>query len=271
MSATASAISATNLSRRIDPTGVDRELEELACVLNAMFERLEAAFQRQTRFTADASHELRTPLAIIRAHAELALARPRTTEEYRETVETCLQAASRMTSLVDGLLTLARVDAGKLELQQQSVNLTRVIEESVALFRPLAESKSMTLSACLEPVRVMGDAVRLAQVITNLLSNAVQYNRMGGEILVSLKADATEAFFSVSDTGCGIPEESRSHIFERFYRVDRARSRTSGGNGLGLAICKSIVDAHGGAIDFTTELNRGSTFSVRLPCQVNET
>jgi heavy metal sensor kinase len=266
ISATASAISATNLSERIDPAQVDVELAELARVLNATFERLEAAFERQARFTADASHELRTPLAILRSHAELSLSRPRTAAEYRETVETCLGAARRMTALVEGLLTLARADAGKLDLRREPVDLRQVIGESVALFRPLADGRGVSLAASLGPAEVTGDPVRLGQVATNLLSNAVQYNRPGGEVRVQLGVASGEAVLSVTDTGCGIPAEDRAHIFERFYRVDKARSRASGGNGLGLAICKSIVEGHGGTIDFETEPGRGSTFRVRLPC-----
>ncbi len=265
ISATASAISATNLSERIDAAGVDRELADLARVLNDTFDRLEAAFERQARFTADASHELRTPLAILRTHAELALARPRSAEEYRETIETCHRAAVRMSALVEGLLTLARADAGKLELLRQPVDLRQVVEEGVALFRPLAEGKDVRLTANLAPAAVVGDGVRLAQVVTNLLSNAIHYNRAGGEVGVRLTVEAGEALLAVSDTGCGIPEEDRPHLFERFYRVDKARSRASGGNGLGLAICKSVVEGHGGTIGFTTHAGRGSTFTVRLP------
>lgn len=270
ITATASAISATNLSQRLDADRVDRELEEMARVLNAMFDRLEAAFERQARFTADASHELRTPLAIIRTHAELALSRPRSNEEYKETITTCLRASSRMTGLVDGLLTLARADAGKLDLVRKNVDWKHAVEESIALLRPLAEEKKVTLSADLEPAVVTGDNIRLAQVVTNLVSNAVQYNHSGGEIRVRLRVMAGETILSVQDTGCGIPEEDQPHIFERFYRVDKARSRASGGNGLGLAICKSIVDTHGGTIGFETKLHTGSTFWVRLPTPVAE-
>jgi heavy metal sensor kinase len=266
ISATASAISAASLSQRIDPAQVDRELADLAGVLNAMFARLEAAFERQARFTADASHELRTPLAIIRSHAELALNRPRSAEEYRQTIETCLRASDRMTALVQGLLTLARADAGKLDLQRKPVELKEVVEESVALFRPLAEEKGVSLDARLARATVAGDSGRLAQVVTNLLSNAVQYNRPGGNVHAELRVASGKAVLSVADTGVGIPEEDRPHLFERFYRVDKARSRASGGNGLGLAICKSIVEAHGGRIGFETEPGRGSRFWVRLPC-----
>ncbi|HTU19414.1 MAG TPA: ATP-binding protein [Gemmataceae bacterium] len=266
ISATATAISATSLSERIDTDNIDVELAGLAKVLNAMFGRLEAAFERQARFTADASHELRTPLAIIRNHAELALARERPAEEYREAIEACLRASGRMTALVDGLLTLARADAGKLGLQLQAVDLRQLIEESVELFRRMAESKGLTLEARLAPAEVTGDPASLAQVVTNFLSNAVRYNRPTGAIRVELSVTDGEALFAVADTGCGIPVEDRPYLFERFYRVDKARSRASGGNGLGLAICKSIVEAHGGAIGFETELECGSRFWVRLPC-----
>jgi heavy metal sensor kinase len=267
ISATASTISAANLSERIDSTRVASELADLARVLNEMFDRLEAAFERQARFTADASHELRTPLAIIRTHSELALTRSRSAEEYREVIETCLRASGRMTGLVEGLLTLARADAGKLDLQEQALALDQVVVESAALVRPLAQGKNLSLSTNVMPVEVTGDAGRLGQIVTNLLSNAIQYNRPGGAIRVQLSTTDGEAVLEVSDTGCGIPAEDQPHLFERFYRVDKARSRASGGNGLGLAICKSIVEAHGGAIGFESELEKGTTFWVRLPCR----
>jgi heavy metal sensor kinase len=265
ISATASAISATNLSERIATEKVDRELEDLARVLNATFERLQAAFERQVRFTADASHELRTPLAILRSHVELSLSRPRTPEEYQRTLETCLRAAGRMTALVEGLLTLARADAGKIDLQRRPVDLKPIVEETLALLRPLAEDRRVSLNAALVSVEVNGDSLRLAQVVTNLVSNAIQYNRPGGQVFVQLATEPEAVVVTVKDTGCGIPEEDQAHLFERFYRVDKARSRASGGSGLGLAICRSIVEAHGGTIGFTSALNQGTTFEVRLP------
>ena len=266
ISTAAASISAANLSRRIDATAVDNEFAELADTLNTTFDRLEAAFDRQTQFTADASHELRTPLTIIRTHAELALARPRSDAEYRDALDTCLRASARMATLVDGLLTLARADAGKLLANRQPVDLTRVAGESVAMLRPLAEKKHVTLTADLAPVTVDGDAGALAQVVTNLVSNAIHYNRDGGKAHVKLRIKSGTVVLSVADTGCGIPEADRPHIFERFYRVDKARTRAAGGNGLGLAICKSIIEAHGGTIDFESEPDRGTKFRIRLPC-----
>src|ERR1700722_19347367 len=142
--------------------------------------------------------------------------------------------------------------------------------ECIALLQPLAVSKSVTISQEMTAIEVRGDAQKLAQVVTNLLSNAIQYNRPGGQITVRLRADQDNAIFEVADTGCGIPEEDRPHLFERFYRVDKARSRASGGNGLGLAICKSIVEIHDGKIGFTTVVNEGTTFWVRLPATTSE-
>ncbi|HEX4590234.1 MAG TPA: ATP-binding protein, partial [Gemmataceae bacterium] len=265
ISRTASAISATNLSERIDTGKVDRELEDLARVLNATFDRLEAAFERQARFTADASHELRTPLTVLRSQTQLALSRPRSAEEYRKTIDECLRATERMTALVEGLLTLARADAGKLDLRHEPVDLKRVTAEAVTQLRPLADSSGVTVVADLAPAEVNGDAVRLGQVATNLVANAIRYNRPGGRVLVKLAIQDGYAALTVEDTGYGIPEADRPHIFERFYRVSKDRSRTSGGSGLGLAISKSIVEAHGGKIGFKSVVEKGTTFQVGLP------
>jgi heavy metal sensor kinase len=262
---TASGISATNLSKRIDTDGVDLELADLAQVLNATFARLESAFERQVRFTADASHELRTPLAVLRSQAELALARPRAAEDYREALAACLRASERMGLLVDGLLILARADAGKLDVAQEPVDLRRVVEETVGPFQPLAVARGLRFSTELSQATARGDAGRLAQIVTNLVSNAIQYNRPGGSVLVRLVEDEGCVLLEIEDTGLGIGIEDRPHIFERFYRVDKARSRASGGHGLGLAICKSIVEAHAGTIECKSTKGKGSTFVVKLP------
>jgi heavy metal sensor kinase len=269
ISATASRISATNLSERIEAKDVDKELAELAEVLNAAFRRLESAFDQLTRFTADASHELRTPLAILKSNTELALSRPRTEPEYRQALETCAQAAERMTLLVEGLLTLARADAGRLDLRQVPVDFTKTVEDTIALLRPLAEKKNISIQAELQPVRLTADQGGLSLVVKNLIENALRYNREGGKVRVRLTGTKREATLSVADTGIGIPEADRPHIFERFYRVDKARSRASGGTGLGLAICKSIVEAHGGRIDFKSREEKGTEFWVVLPVWID--
>jgi len=265
ISATASKISADNLSERIDADVLDAELVDLARVLNEAFDRLQAAFDRQTRFTADASHELRTPLAVLRSQAELALSRPRSADEYRKAVEACLRAAERMTGLIERLLALARADAGHAALHREPVDLGRVVAETAAQFGPLAEQKGVTLTVAAVPAVVTGDAAALGQVVANLVANAIQYNRPGGSVGLRLTADGGVVTLAVSDTGVGIAPEHRPHVFERFFRVDKARSRAAGGTGLGLAICKAIVEAHGGTIGFDSAPDEGSTFRVRLP------
>ena len=265
MSSAAAAINATNLSTRIQTANVDVELAGLAQVLNEMFDRLQAAFERQQQFTADASHELRTPLAILRTNAELALSQARSPEEYRQTIEACLRAANRMSALVQGLLTLARADADHPGTPFREVSLDEVVAECLTLFKPLAEAKKITLTADLAPAIVHGDPDALAQLVENLLNNAIQHNHAGGKVHVRLTAATAAIVLSVTDTGPGIPAKDRPRIFERFFRVDKARTRASGGTGLGLAICKAIVEAHGGAIDFDSIENDGTTFKVRFP------
>jgi two-component system, OmpR family, sensor kinase len=267
ISATAEAISAKNLSGRIDTPRLDSELVGLAEVLNEMFSRLEAQFARQTRFTADASHELRTPVALLHSQIELALKRTRTAKEYRDALETCSRATSRMRSLLDGLLMLARADAGHLALAFQQVELCALVEDVAEQHRGDAERGQVTLSTTSpgDPVIVQGDPVFLSRVVANLLSNAIRHTPEGGLIQIALAVDLQEAVLTVADTGSGIPAEDQAKIFERFYRADKARSRASGGSGLGLAICKSIVEAHSGTIRFTSTPDRGTTFVVRIP------
>ena len=266
---TAASISATNMAKRIELAGLDEELVGLAKTMNAMFDRLQVAFEKLTRFTADASHELRTPLTILRTHAELALSRPRGVDEYQQTLTTSLQVYERLTTLVESLLTLARADQGQLELRRETVDLRRIAEQCVEWLQPLAAQRNIALTVEGEPALMRGDSTRLGQVVTNLVSNAIRYNRDGGNVTVrvSLPLDVVDkwALLEVRDTGIGIPAESQSHIFERFYRVDQARARNSGGNGLGLAISKCIVEAHGGQIGFDSQPDGGSRFWIRIP------
>jgi len=270
MGQTISQINASNLTRRLDLTDVDTELAGLGLVVNQMLDRLENAFQQQTRFTADASHELRTPLAVIMSQVELALARPREGAAYRESLEACGRAAVRMKTLVENLLTLARVDADKLDLKQERVDLNRLAAENAAMLLPLACERGVTI--CVEtsgsPVTIQGDPGRLTQVIMNVLNNAILYNKPGGEARVVTRLENEQAILTVFDTGIGIPSADLPHLFERFHRVDSARSRSTGGSGLGLAICRGIVEAHGGVISATSTLGQGSEFVVRIPVTV---
>jgi two-component system OmpR family sensor kinase len=265
ISETARAISASDLSRRISVEEADTELGSLARTLNETFERLQTAFARQVRFTADASHELRTPLSIIHSHAELALTRDRTAPEYKQAMETCLRAAKRTKLLVDALLVLARADAGKLDLKCERFDLREAAEESLALVTPRAQERNVTLETDLQPVELEADRTRILQLLTNLLANAIQYNREGGRVVLTVGQEAAEAVLQVADTGVGIAAEDQARVFERFFRADKARSREAGGSGLGLAICQSIVEAHHGSISFTSRPGAGTTFTVRLP------
>jgi two-component system, OmpR family, sensor kinase len=261
----AERISAANLSERINRSRIKSELGRLAEVLNQMFERLQASFQQQVRFTADASHELRTPTAVVLAQTEMALAKDRSQEEYREALGACRRAAKRMESLVDGLLTLARIDAGQLEIRHDEVDMQQVVENSVALLKPLAEQKQIALRCDLHAARVSGDAARLCQVVTNLINNAIAYNHAGGQVHMRLTAEEHHAVVTVSDTGIGIDESDMPKIFGRFYRADKARTVSHGGAGLGLTICQGIVHGLGGTIEVASVLGEGTTFTVRLP------
>ncbi|QDV38430.1 sensor histidine kinase [Tautonia plasticadhaerens] len=265
MGRTAEGISARNLSDRVDLAGVDREFERLGSTLNDMLDRLESAFEQQTRFTADASHELRTPLSVILTHAELALARTRSADEYRESLGTCRRAAGRMRGIVEDLLTLARADAGQLDLKRGPVDLRSIALEVASQLGPMAEGRGVRVEVRGDRVVVPADPARLGQVATNLISNAIAYNRPGGAVVVSTAVEGGSGVLRVVDTGPGIPEADLPRLFDRFYRVDLARSRAAGGSGLGLSICKSLVEALGGSIGVRSVEGEGAAFEVRLP------
>ena len=265
ISSAAVRIAGGDLSHRINAADTDSELGRLAGVLNSTFARLEAAFAQHTRFTSDASHELRTPVSVILTQTQTALARERGSDEYREALEACQRAARRMHSLTDSLLELARLDAGQEPMKRERFDLASVARECAELVQPLAERRGIKLQLNLPKTECLGDADRISQVVTNLLSNAITFNRDQGQVQVSVEADKTSAVLRVTDSGIGISAEDLPHIFERFYRADKSRSRTGGHNGLGLAICKAIVDAHGGSLDATSQPDAGSTFMVKLP------
>jgi signal transduction histidine kinase len=231
--------------------------------LNSTFARLEAAFAQQQQFTSDAAHELRTPVSVMLTQAQAALNRERTAPEYRETVEACQRAAQRMRKLIESLLALARLDAGQEVLKRLRFDFSKTVSDCAELVKPIAEARGIKISTALEPVEISGDSERLAQVVTNLLTNAIQYNRAEGAVNVTLELQNGFAVLTVADTGAGIPTEDLPRVFERFYRAEK--SRTGAGNsGLGLAISKAITEAHGGSIEVASELDRGTIFTVRL-------
>ncbi|MFG0318489.1 MAG: sensor histidine kinase, partial [Planctomycetota bacterium JB042] len=266
MSQAAAGISEADPTRRLDVGRTETELGTLAATLNDAFDRMHEAVERRTRFTADASHELRTPVSVVLATAEQALARPRAADEYEEALETVRRAARRMKHLVDDLLTLTRADAGDLPLARDPVDLAEVSRDVLDLVRPLAAEAEVTLSLDgATGVVVPGDRDRLRDALTNLVRNAIRYNRPGGRVTVSVRNGGEDAAIAVEDTGIGIAREHRGRLFERFTRLDEARSRRDGGAGLGLAIAASIVDGHGGAIDVDSTPGVGSTFTITLP------
>ncbi len=263
ISATAAKISAGDLSQRINVAEAESELGRLAAVLNSTFARLETAFAQQQQFTADAAHELRTPVTVMLTQAQTALTRERAAAEYRETVEACQRSAQRMRRLIESLLELARLDAGQEPLNRMPFDLSQMVREGTESVRPLADERGVKIRCELTPVQCVGDAERLAQVVTNLLVNAIQYNRDKGEVRVTTQSQIGLAVLIVADTGPGIPAADLPHIFERFYRADKARS--AGRAGLGLAIAKAIVAAHGGTMEAASQTGTGTTFTVRLP------
>ena len=265
ITSTALKISSGDLSQRIPQDETESELGRLVSVLNSTFTRLETSFAEQARFTTDVSHELRTPVSVIVSQTQMALNRDRTAPEYRETLEACQRAAQRMRGLIGSLMQLTRLDAGQESIQRESFNLAAVVRETIQLIEPLARERSIKISADLHPAETAGDAERISQVILNLVTNAIHYNAEGGTIEISTAFENNFAVLKISDSGIGIPPEDLPRIFDRFYRVEKSRSREKGGSGLGLAISKAIVVAHSGSIDVSSTVGKGTTFIVRLP------
>jgi len=268
---TAREIGERDLSRRIKVSDTNDELGKLASTLNQTFERLQKAFSRERQFTSDASHELRTPLSIMRGEASLALTRERRPEEYRKSLEVISGEIDHMSSTIDKLLVLTRTDSGKQFLNLDSIDLAGFLDDLASDFEALCEDKSLHFKLdIIDKVTIEGDKVRLREMFLNLLDNAIRYTPPGGGISVSLTKKGNNAYVGIKDTGIGIPQEHLVHIFERFYRVDKASSRNPRGAGLGLAISQSITELHGGKIEVESRVGTGSTFRVILPLVGND-
>ena len=263
ISLAAAKISAGDLAQRINLADTESELGRLAAVLNSTFARLEAAFAQQQQFTSDAAHELRTPVAVMLTQTQLSLSRERSSAEYRQTLETCQRAAQRMRRLIESLLALARLDAGQETMRRLKFDLATVIRDCADLVQPLAADRGVIVALEIQSLECTGDSERIAQVLTNLLTNAIHYNRPQGEVRVATALENGAAIITVRDTGTGIAAGDLPRVFERFYRSDK--SRTSGGQGLGLSICQAIITAHGGSLEVASEAGVGTTFTVRLP------
>jgi len=260
---TAQKIEAENLTPRFEMPKTGDELSQLASTLNEMIDRLELSLQQIRQFTADASHELRTPLTVIRGQTEVILRRERSTEEYRQVLESNLEEMEWMSRMIDNLLTLSRADAGQLQIELEPVQLKRLVVEAYEECNVLAEAKKLSVFLDkIEAALVYGDEMWLRQVLVNLIDNAVKYTPEGGKIWLSLEVEAGYVKLTVKDTGIGIPEEDLPKIFDRFYRADKARSRQMGGSGLGLSIVNWIVSAHKGCVEVTSRLGKGSCFTI---------
>ncbi|KJH70037.1 sensor histidine kinase [Aliterella atlantica] len=260
---TARVITATDLSQRIHYQGASDEVGKLAITFDRMLDRLQAALDREQRFTADAAHELRTPLTVMKGRLEVTRSRSRSQEEYDRTLQKLEQEVDRLIRLTNGLLLLAKIDRRQLPFALQSVNLSDLLEIIVEQVEPLADTREITLIADLAPELWMkGDPDHLTSLFLNLLDNAVKYTKEGGVVRLWSNIETAKIQVCVSNTGAGISPEHLPYLFERFYRVESARSQ--GGAGLGLAIAQEMVRLHNGTIEASSE--SGTTnFTVKLP------
>lgn len=264
---TAQQISAEDLSQRLNLTLPDDEIGDLARTFDAMLDRLERSFQREQQLTADVSHELRTPLGMLKAQLSLARARPRDKDQLLSMMATMEEDVDRLAEVMERTLLLARVEQQGV-VTHEPLLLDEVLISVIDRFIPKADEKGVTLTPHWAPQldwQMEGNGPYLEQVFTNLVQNALDHTPAGGEVIISAKRSWSELVVSIQDSGPGIPPEHAPHLFERYYRVDSARTRATGGLGLGLAIAQTIVQAHGGAITVESASGMGSTFTVTLP------
>lgn len=271
MAESAHRIGAENLGERLPVINPRDELGQLATTFNELFARLQKAFAQQRQFMADASHELRTPLSVLRTTAGVTLKKThRTEQEYRDAIRLIDEQSQRLSRIVQDMFMLVRADDGHYPLHKESLYLNDLVEEVARAGRALAAAKgvSLEISNSLE-AGFQGDEDMLRRMILNLVDNAIKYTPPGGVVRLSLSRDGGDYLISVSDTGAGIPAEAQAHIFDRFFRVDRARARlddaNGGGAGLGLAIATWIAQIHDGRLELASSDHRGSTFVARLP------
>jgi heavy metal sensor kinase len=262
----AEGITSTNLSERLPVIRTGDELERLSMSLNRMIERLDEAFQHINRFSADASHELRTPLTILQLELEGIAQDHRRDAALGDQIGSALEETHRMSRIVESLLAISRLDAGEVKMDKTRLDLGDLAASTADEMRLLAEEKSIRLrTRAAVSVQVEGDRTRLQQVIVNLIDNAIKYTQEGGTVEIRVGQEGNIAVLEVSDDGPGIPAHALPHVFERFYRADKARSRASGGAGLGLSIVKAICAAHNAEVKVSSQEGRGSCFRVELP------
>jgi heavy metal sensor kinase len=265
ISRAARAMSAGDLGARIAVERTESELEQVASALNDAFDRLRLAVEQQRAFTADASHELRTPISVLRAETEWALGRDRGTQEYKDALAVCRRAALRMQDTVERLLSLVRAEGAGEALGMEPIAVRELADGVVAWLAPMAQERGVRVTLTGAPLTVNADAIQLREALSNVVANAIIYNKPGGTVSITLRETGDMASIEVVDTGIGIPADAVPRVFDRFFRVDKARSREMGGSGLGLAIARTILTAHGGRITCTSEPGVGSVFVLSLP------
>jgi heavy metal sensor kinase len=263
----AAQITSRNLSERLPVVRTGDELERLATDLNRMIERLEESFVQINRFSADASHELRTPLTVLQGELEsIAQSGQRLPADVRDTIGSALEETQRLAKIVENLLAISRLEAGEARRQPERLDFAELARSTADQMRLLAEEKHIALNCDgTQTVEVDADPARLKQVVVNLLDNAIKYTPEGGEVEVSVTKRDGHAVLKVADSGIGISQADLPHIFDRFYRADKARSRQLGGTGLGLSIVRSICVAHGGQVTVDSSEGRGTVFHVEIP------
>jgi two-component system, OmpR family, heavy metal sensor histidine kinase CusS len=264
---TARHISSTNLHERIQPEGYPSELASLADTFNKMLDGLEESFDRISRFSADIAHDLRTPVNNIRGEAEVALARARTVDEYREVLCSCLEEAVRLSDLIGDLLFLARAESPLAHLHRESINVGELLLGIREYYDAPAADRGVSLSTAVpnEPVIAQLDRTLLQRAVGNLVSNALAHTPPGKSVVLGTAVEPAAVRIDVSDAGEGIPPDALPRVFDRFFRVDQSRSQASGGTGLGLAIVQSIMLLHGGNVEIASKVGEGTHVTLRVP------
>jgi heavy metal sensor kinase len=262
----AQRIAGGDLSRRLDVPPARDELGTLAATFNEMIAKLDASFQEVRRFSADASHELRTPLTVMKGETELALRRARPVEDYKLVLESNLEEIDRLTRIVDELLFLSRADLGEVKMAALPVRLDELVRDVQQQAAVLGQERSVqVVLGSLMPATILGDELRLRELLLNLVDNAVKYSKQGGRVDVGLITDGGQVRLTVSDQGIGIEPDALPRLFDRFYRTAGARAHARQGTGLGLAICKWIAESHKGRIEVQSRVNEGARVTVTLP------
>jgi len=257
-------ITEKNLKERLEVYGVENELRLLAESFNIMMGRIEESFEGQRRFMSDASHDLRTPATIIKSYCDVTLSRQRTNAEYRESLEKISQTTNKISNIINTILEVARLESEAFALNITKLDLKKIISESLKTFEASAVDSGIKISFSGESVNVLGDRERLADAISNIVDNAIKYNRPEGSVSVGLKEENGWAVVTVTDSGIGMEESDLKRIFERFYRIDVSRGKVDG-TGLGLSIVKRIIEAHKGKVEVKSKIGEGTSFILRIP------